>query len=254
MNRKGKSLYVESVGPEDEALVQGFKWLVSEAQKADNKGLVAVTSKANLDNISHWSRFKDLLGALKNSGVVRSGAISIGLLTAKDKSVRQWDGPILVIYGGQALLNVVDSISGTASVLYVPWNDEDHLDWVDTWGAENLNAKSTNTGTSTTPEEPTQGVVFIALSSLTQSVNLNTGIVHPNDRENAIRTLETLYRKNADVTPEKIRQQMIRMGWAPEHAEELKKLAEMIWEGRRPRGSTGKPDEHTWSYWQSKSK
>ena len=42
------------------------------------------------------------------------------------------------------------------------------------------------------------------------------------------------------------------MGWDPKDANEVKKLAEAIWAGRRPKKSTGQPDDGLWTYWNSK--
>jgi hypothetical protein len=249
MTRKGTSLYIESHGPQDAAINEGFQWLLSEARKVGNKGLVAVTTKQNLDNIADWSQLGSLLTTLRQHGVVKTGEVTLGLFTAKDKGVHQWEGPILTIYGGQKLLDAVDSITGSASVLYIPWSEGDHAAWAETWGASKLGAQPT---AEHSQEEPTGGVALVALRGLTDSVNLNTGIVHPSDREQAVRSLETLFHQKADVTPERIRQQLIRLGWQPKDAAEVMKLAEMIWDGRRPKGSKGKGDDNLWDYWQSK--
>lgn len=249
MNRKGPSYYIESIGPQEESLVLGFKWLVTEAQKSGNKGLVAVSTKQNLDNFADWSKLAPLLNQLRKIGVAKSGDITLGLFTGNDTNVHAWDGPILVIYGGQKLLDAVDSISGKASVLYIPWGEGDYSAWAATWGATKLGEQAKASSAHT---EPTSGAVFVALKSLTESVNLSTGIVHPSDRKAAVATLETLFHKNTNISPETIRQQLVRLGWQPKDAAEVKKLAEMIWEGRRPKGSTGKADNSLWDHWQSK--
>ncbi len=247
MSRKGPSFYIESTGPEESALIRGFQWLVAEAQKADGRGLVAVSTKQNLDNIANWSKLGPPLTQLRQKGVAKMGEVNLGLFTGKEKNVHAWDGPILVIYGGQPLLDAVDAITGKASVLYIPWGEGDFAAWAQTWGATQLGDQAEKI-----QEEPTNGAAFIALKSLTDGVNLSTGIVHPSDREAAIRTLETLFHKNAGVTPEAIRQQLVRLGWQPKDAAEVKKVAEMIWAGRRPKGSKGQADDSLWDYWQSK--
>lgn len=249
MSRKGLSYYIESTGPQEAALIQGFQWLIAEAQKAGGKGLVGVSTKQNLDNIANWSQFGPLLTQLRQKGVAKAGQVTFGLFTGKEKNVHAWDGPILVIYGGQKLLDAVDSITGKANVLYIPWGEGDFAAWAETWGATKLGDQTT---AKDVQEEPTSGAALVALKGLTDGVNLRTGIGHPSDREAAVRTLETLYHKNADLTPEVIRQQLVRLGWQPKDAGEVKKLAEMIWADRRPKGSKGKADDSLWDYWQSK--
>lgn len=246
MNRKGPSWYIESTGPQETALMQGFQWLIAEAEKARNKGLVAVSTKQNLENVANWSQLASVLTQLRQKGVAKIGQVTLGLFTGKDKNVYAWDGPILVIYGGQKLLDAVDSIAGKGSVLYIPWGEGDFSEWAETWGATRLGVQAK---VRDLQEEPTSGAAFIALKCLTDSVNLSTGVVHPRDREAAVRTLETLFHRNAGVNPEAVRQQLVRLGWQPKDAAEVKKLAEMIWDGRRPRGSKGKADDSLWGLW-----
>lgn len=248
MSRTGVSHYIPSSGPNEESLVAGFQWLVSEAKSASNRGLVAVPQKSNLDNIAHWSKLALILTQLKKQGTAQVGGVTLKLFTERDRSVHRWDGPILTIYGGQKLLDAVDAIDGSASVLFIPWIENEQADWAATWNATPL-------GENPVPgqeAEPTSGVVLVALRQLSASVNLSTGIVHPSDYEEAVRTLETLFHKQANVTPETIRRQLIRLDWDPKDAKEVKELAEKIWEGRRPKQSTGKADDALWDYWQTK--
>jgi len=250
MNRKGKSHFVSSVGPQDEAIVRGVQWLLAEAEKSGNVGIIAVSTKGNLDNIANWSQLADLFNQLRKHGSATVQGVTLKLMTLRDKQTYSFDGPILVVYGGQKLLDAVDGVTGHASVLYIPWSDGDCDQWGQTWHATEL-------GQNVSPEaqqsEPTSGATFVALESLTHQVNLNTGIVHSSDRESAIRTLETLYHKQAPVTPDLIRQQLIRLGWNPKDAGDVEKLAEMIWAGRRPKKSTGKADDGLWDFWNSKA-
>jgi hypothetical protein len=249
MTRKGSSQYIASVGPKDDAIIKGFRWLISEARNSGNEGVVAVSQKANLENIAEWSQLASVFNQLRSSESATLQDVKLNLLTRRNKKIYSFDGPILAIYGGQELLDLVDGISGTASVLYVPWGN-DHKQWVQTWNANELNREPV---AGTTDPEPTSGVVFYALETLTLTVNLGTGIVHSSDRENAIRVLETLYHKKASVTPELIRQQLIRLGWDPKNASDVEKLASTIWDGRRPKKSTGKADNGLWDYWNSKA-
>ncbi len=204
--------------------------------------------KQNLLNIANWSKLAPILRQLHKEEHCEHNSTKLRLFTLKEKALYSWNGPILVIYGGQKLLDAVDTLTGSASVLYIPWGSEDYSGWVSTWGAQNLLG-----GTSTPiPSDPANDVLFYALKGLTDYVNLRTGIINSSDKEQAVRTLETLYHNNAKVEPEQIRQRLVRLGWNPKHAADVKKLAEMIWEGRRPKGSSGKGNEDLWSYWERK--
>jgi hypothetical protein len=95
-------------------------------------------------------------------------------------------------------------------------------------------------------------VTAAAIRWLTDSVNLNTGIVHPSDKEQAIEMIETLFHKGALPDTEMMRQELIRNGWTPADAQSVKKLAETIREGGRPRSSKGSANSELWDLWNTK--
>lgn len=246
MARRGKSLFIRSSGPNEQALETGLKWLTGEAGRRGGVGLVAVAVKGILENLS-WSKFAPIFTALHKNGECRVGAVTLRLFTERKPTVSSWDGPILVIHGGQKLLDAVDGLHGDADVLFIPWIEGEYANWAGTWNATAVGEESQPAYAA----EPTTGVVLAALRGLTQDVNVSTGIVHPSDREAAIRTLETLHLKHSGATPEQIRRQLIRLGWNPKDAQSVMELAESIAAGRRPKGSTGRADEDLWRYWES---
>ncbi|QDU76933.1 hypothetical protein Pan97_39900 [Bremerella volcania] len=173
MTRKGNSHFISSTGPKDQAVIRGVQWLLAEAKQAGNVGIVAVSTKGNLENIANWTEIAGLFNQLRKSGTATVQGITLQLMTLRGNKTYNFDGPILAIYGGQELLDVVDGISGNASVLYVPWSDGDCDQWVQTWHATELGQDA---APETQQSEPTTGAAFIALDSLTHGVNLNTGI------------------------------------------------------------------------------
>lgn len=250
MGRSGSSHYIDCCGPDDKALGEGLRWLVHAAREAGGVGMIAVTTKQILENV-HWSQFSAVFDQLHKHGSYTIQGITLNLFTPGRATVYAFDGPILVMYGGQELLDAVDSIHGPASVLYIPFSQEDFKDWAATWEAMPLGSDAPEVVET---QEPTTGVTLFALRSLTDKVNLNTGILNSSDYESAVRTLETLHHKGAALLPEIIRRQLIRLGWKPKDAKEVKELAEKISAGRRPKATKGKADEHLWSYWQSQTK
>jgi len=249
MPRNRPSYYIESTGPQDEAIITGFRWLIKEAANQNLVGYVAVSMKANLDNISHWSQLASILNSLRQDGVVSVEKVTLHFITSRDRHIST-SGPVLVLYGGQDLLDFIDSFQAITSVLYIPWQGQEHADWSATWNATRLGDDESQ---SSEQKEPLSGIAFFALESLTKSVNLSTGITHPSDREQAVRSLETLFHKQAQCDPETIRRQLIRLDWKPSAAAKVKEIAEMIWDGRRPRKSTGRADEGLWKYWNERA-
>jgi hypothetical protein len=258
MSRSGRSYFIESTGADEPALVKGFNWLLAEAKVSGNRGLIAVSQKSNLDNIARWSSFAPVLLQLKKQGTANFSTVTLQLFTLGNHSVYNWSGPILVVYGGQKLLDAVDSIEGSVSVLYIPWLENEYADWVTTRNAipwmSTGNAKP-QMKRRAEAMELTSGVVLVALQRLTEGVNLNTGISHGSDYTRTVKYLETLFRKNADVTPELIFRHLMTLrdaegrGWRSEDATEVKNLAEKIWAGKSVKESTGVADERIWAYW-----
>lgn len=247
MPRSGKSFYIENVGPHDGPLTQGLQWMIQSAQES-GEGLVAVNQPQNLGNLS-WSSHASVFNALASAGKCSVGGVALSLMTLRSKDIYHWDGPILVVYGSAKIRDAVDSLDGKGDVLLVPWDREEAQSWIDTWGANELGSAETDPPAPSPRNTGLPQVVTSALGRLTQIVNLSTGIVHPSDKQAAVETLETLYHKGAGVTPEQIRQQLVRSGWRPDGANDVKKLAEMIWSGRRPKTSTGHANESLWQSW-----
>jgi hypothetical protein len=244
MPRKGKSYYISSEGPADASLTTGLQWLVQSAREHDTAGLVVVSTLQNLRNLA-WNKNAAIFEALEKSQNCTVEGASLRLMTLRRKDIYLWNGPILAIYGGQKLLDAVDALDGTADVLCIPWSRAEAQAWIDTWGAVELGQPTA----SGSPPSQLPEVVNDALSQLTSSVNLATGIVHSSDKQQAIETLETLFHNHVTVDPERIRQELLLLGWKPDGAQGVKKLAEMIWAGRHPRGSTGRASDDLWQYW-----
>jgi hypothetical protein len=246
MPRNRPSYYIESTGPQDEAIITGFQWLIKEAANQNKVGYVAVPMKANLDNISHWSQLSSILNSLRKNSVIQINDVTLNLITSRNRYISTLNGPVLVIYGGQSLLDIIDSIPDITCALYIPWEGHEHTDWSATWNATRLGDDESQ---SSEQKEPLSGIPFFALESLTKSINLSTGITNSSDRDQAIRYLETLFHKQARCNPETIRRQLVRLGWQPSDAAKVKEIADMIWGGRRPKRSTGRADGELWNYW-----
>lgn len=244
MPRKGRSFIIGgTVGPQDDALCEGIDWLLAAAKNGNAKqALVVVATLGILDNIG-WSSHKSLFAMLKSNRQVTKEGVTIFLAGKKKDIPITWNDPILVIYGGQKLLDDVDAIEGTAHVLYVPWSEGDADDWVKTWSAHDLRGIEKPASESLALPK----VALKALARLTNSVNFNNGLASSFERERTIETLETLHHKNVRASPAMMRQEIVRLGWDPKVADDFRDLAKKIEEGRRPKGSTGRADEHLWS-------
>lgn len=243
MPRTGESLYTESTGADPVALERGMRWLIGEARRTDQPGLVVLATKQVVDNLGRWAGdVGNLLISLRDAGDLESGGVTLALRTQRTLPP-SWAGPILVIYGGDRLLDAVDGITGACDLLYIPWLCEEAVKWAKARSGRLLGTEPAAGGAA----ELT--VLDIAFDALTSSVNLGTGIAHPADRDEAIRTLETLLHHDRLADAESVRGHLLRRGWDPAGAREVAELAQKLMDGRRPRGSRGKADDGLWEYW-----
>ena len=75
-------------------------------------------------------------------------------------------------------------------------------------------------------------IIKNALSDLTSSVNLATGIGHPNDENRAKKTFKLLHDHKVILLKPEIVAWCLANGWTEEYADELGSLAQQIGEGK----------------------
>ena len=127
---------------------------------------------------------------------------------------------LLVFHVDRETMRMVDGLTGVAGIVYVPWVEEDGNDWQRTWNAAIA-------GEKVEQHEPNLDArVTAALEGLTGSVNLATGLGHPSDKEHAKRVFKQLRADGVNFVPSEIEIWAVRHNWRPDHAAELKKMAE----------------------------
>ncbi len=93
-------------------------------------------------------------------------------------------------------------------------------DWQATWGARIIGATTAPAPTVSLP-----GPVEEALESLTQAINLGTGLNHPSDKKHAGRTIARLRQEGHSFDPVEVRRWAQRNGWSSSAAADLEKVA-----------------------------
>lgn len=108
----------------------------------------------------------------------------------------------------------------TQAIIYLPWIDEEAKEWQATWQPEIVG--------STAEKPPDVGLpdpVEEALSRLTQSINLGTGLAHPSDKRHAERVIADLRAAGHSYDPADIRRWAQRNGWDSKAAGDLEAIA-----------------------------
>lgn len=117
-------------------------------------------------------------------------------------------------------MNKLDDAIGAQAIVYLPWNDTEGKDWQATWGAQIVGAT-----TAPTPAGGLPAPVEEALQSLTQAINLGTGLSHPSDKKQAERTFARLHQEGHSFDPVEVCRWAQRSGWSSSAAADLEAVA-----------------------------
>ncbi|MCK8465200.1 hypothetical protein MUY35_15175 [Aliiroseovarius sp. S1339] len=153
-----------------------------------------------------------------------SGGIKLHAETMRTMSQSARKSVVLVYYAEQSILDFVDGLHNIGGVVVVPEFEGEADDWSQRWGVVVHGEKRQEPATLI--EDQT---VVKALETLTQIVNLSTGLGNPRDKEHANTVLRILRAKgHADPSPH-IKSWAIQHGWRPKDGLALEELSRKIW-------------------------
>jgi hypothetical protein len=216
----------------NEAVEIAISYAKAICEKAGASDVILLThTKHQLDHTS-LSRFLGdrAVRALAKGPVGLGSGVSLHAETMRTLRWPPRKSVLIVYYAETEILDLADGARNVAGVVAVPELPGEADDWAMRWGV-------IVHGEDQKPPAPLieDEVVVCALETLTQMVNLSTGLGHPRDKAFADETLRILKAKgHVDPTPQ-IRSWAIRNGWKPEHAVKLEVLSRKIW------GLKGKP-------------
>jgi hypothetical protein len=117
-------------------------------------------------------------------------------------------------------MSKLDDSWDARAIMYLPWNDTEGQEWHAIWNPETIGPRTQNPLASSLPTP-----VEEALSRLTQTINLGTGLSHPSDRKHAERVIANLHAGGHSFEPVEVRRWAQRNGWSSNAAAELEVLA-----------------------------
>lgn len=234
MPQNASHWYTNSHGPDIAALRSAFEWLVREMQTSTSRsGLLAIPGKGNVEGAIETVLGSAAVKQLTKNNSVRSKVGTLELMTEKVRR-SAWAGPVLAVYPTPKLLEVVDNLHGATAVLVVPWLRDEINPWIRIWAARQLG--SADAQTEQVFSNPT---VRAALESLTNHINMGTGLAHPSDRTAAVEMFRLLQRAGEHFNPEEVRGWLIsQLKWQPRHASDVAEVAEKILAGHQFRLTT----------------
>lgn len=214
---------IESHGPDAEAIKTAFQGAFQICvQNGISEITLLVPSKGSFPSTVVGT----FLGASASKALCEGQRIKItdnllmNLESSKTFETYRSYGMLVGLYLSQKDINVLDSASAKAIVL-LPWTADEGKSWISTWNPTVL-GENTWQVSQATLDPAVEG----ELLSLTNSINLMTGLSHPSDKKHAQEVLRKLKSSGHSPEPEDIRKWAVRNNWQPDDADDLKKLAE----------------------------
>jgi hypothetical protein len=217
--------YIDAHGSDDEALRLGFEWLITRAGDEDGAGGVLVSGVRQIGSLAHAIGAEGA-AALEKTRQVSADGTTLEILLYK-KLPLDYEGPILALWVDDKQLLRIEELRPSA-ILVIPWNRAD----IDTWKA-NFAPTDLRSGTTAQAAPPLDPVAEAALRSLTESVNLSTGLSHPSDKRDAVWTFRLLSQASILVDPVSVEARAVQLGWRAKDAAELAEVAAGVRDGKR---------------------
>jgi hypothetical protein len=231
---KTKRFFVNVDGPDDEAVKEGFAWLVAYAvTNGYSRAALIAPALRSVDNMGR--SLGAVAVALKKHRSVSVSGLTVELFTDQNVPYYYEHGPVLAVWTRDKSLEKLDGIEAPA-LCAVPWQAKNIAGWRQTWNPVDLRTGEGG-GSDETVRNP---VVREALESLSAVVNVSSGLGHPDDMATAVDTFRVLKRGGETYDPGEIRAWAARSGWSATDARELGEVAAKVKQGRglRPSGQS----------------
>jgi hypothetical protein len=183
-----------------------------------------------------------LFGPQANS--IENSAVGVALIKSGAASYSTWKGGlgwaerVIAMWRNEDALRKADDATGLRALGVLTWNIDETKVWAQAVGAIDL-----LTGEQPAAPTITDPVVLGALRSLTDSINMSSGLSHPSDFDHALSILKYFRSRGIAYDPALIEAWALANGWTYRHAAELRELAEEVRAGKRKRyKSTGRRD------------
>lgn len=216
---------VNAQGHDDEAIANGILWLQQYAEQAGSAAAVVVPSLRQVESLA--SKLGVGEAVLKKQRRFRLGSVDVGVMIKKDLTYASFEGPMLGLWVDDQLLPKMEAMR-PAAICAIPWLHKDIEKWKAARAPHDL-----RTGHQASEPRISNRVVEAALSNLTSSVNLSTGLGHPSDKDHAVGIFRALVAARETFDTDEIRAWAAANGWDADDADELADLAGRLAEGRK---------------------
>lgn len=230
MTNKGVTrsrFYVDSEPNDDNAIAEAMAHACVLAKGESRRCKIVFLSHT----LSNTAWFQRLIGESQAKELVNGIELPEFNAHLKTESLKTFknnaDIVVTCALDDKELLNL-ESTSSARVIIAVPWQKKGLEKWLSTYQPTDLR---TNRPASSSPEP--NCIIKTALKNLTNLVNISNGINHPSDRETAKTYVRTLHKYEDTIDPNVVRTYLIaKLGWAPNHADDVVKLFETLNAGK----------------------
>ena len=214
---------IRNHGPDKDNVVKSFAAALKEAQRSGAKLIHLIVPAKSAFSGTVISEFlgdgvsKELL---KGSSVLIKDGISLKLESPDTIRHSTQVTIALAAYLGARDLRSVDDLANVKSVVFLSWISEEGEGWQQSWDAQVLGENRDEGKLDLQPE------IEEKLISLTNRINLSTGLSHPADLKAAKEMFRQLKDEALPYEPKMLRSWALRNKWRPDFAEDLYEMAE----------------------------
>ncbi|MFL5866689.1 MAG: hypothetical protein ACJ766_06265 [Thermoleophilaceae bacterium] len=225
MTADAERFFVDAYGMDEDAVKRGLAWLLGFAREhSHDRAAIFVSANRQVEQLAKTLGVDPKKLVPEKSLVL--GGIEVEIFTEK-KIPPDFEGPILGLWVDDKQMQKLDD-TDAPGLCAVPWNKEYFNDWKETWNPVDIRTGEAS-GDDASGVSP---LVQAALQSLTDRVNLSTGLSHPSDKDSAVGLFKILRNASEDYDPARVRGWAARHGWQAEDAREGGEVAEKIQAGR----------------------
>lgn len=226
--------YFDTEGNDDEAYKNAISFACDISKKDQKVGrlIFLVINKQTvgwLERIFGIRTIKNLFDGVKFNGYSFLCKIET-LATYKTAQYKNYCDIVICCGLDSNDIFKIDDYSSIKYIIAIPWLKKNTEGWIKTWGAEDISGKPEDA--DKTFPEPTM-IVKKAMSNLTASINMSTGISNPSDNNRAKTFVKALYKYEDDLNSDVVSSYLIReLHWTPRHAQDVKKLIDTLNQGK----------------------
>jgi hypothetical protein len=168
---------------------------------------------------------------------IDNSTIASGLVRSSNARYTTWKNKdwwrqerVIALWPNAKALQQLDDVSTVKALGVLTWLLDDVMPWASGVGAVDVLGEATTEVPSIQDQ-----LVLGALRSLTNSVNLSTGLSHPSDWDHAVHMFRALRKRGCAIDGNEIETWAIANGWSYRHAAQVGQLAGEIAAGKTKR-------------------